>query len=109
MNTEARILYSEPDGRRSNLAGTVFLIAVGVVMAYLAMAALQGRHGFFSLLRVEAEEERLKTELAGLQADREYAQNKTFRLSTDTLDPDILDEQARRVLGLGGPNEIILP
>jgi cell division protein FtsB len=102
-------VYSEPEGRRSNLAGTVFLIAVGVIMAYLALAALQGRHGVFSLLRVEAEEERLKAELGELQLQRESVANKTHRLSTETIDQDILDEEARRVLGLGRPNEIILP
>jgi cell division protein FtsB len=102
-------VHREPEGRRKNLAGTVFVITVCAIMAYLALAALQGRHGVFSLLRVEAEEERLKVELSDLQVQRVSVANKAHRLSTEASDQDILDEQGRRVLGLGHPNEIIVP
>ena len=38
----------------------------------------------------------------------EHKQNLTRRLSSASLDLDLLDEQARRVLGLGRPDEIII-
>jgi cell division protein FtsB len=34
--------------------------------------------------------------------------NKTLRLSAGSLDLDLLDEQARKVLGLGRPDELII-
>jgi cell division protein FtsB len=43
-----------------------------------------------------------------LQADRATIANKVERLSVDHLDLDLLDEQARRLLGFGRPEEIII-
>ena len=77
--------------------------------SYLTFAALQGEHGLFSLFRVQAEEGELREELGALKAERATIQNKTTRLSTETLDLDLLDERARRVLALGRPDEIIIP
>lgn len=96
-----------PRGNAS-LGGTVFAIAVLAMMAYLAIAALQGRHGLFSLIRAEAEEGSLRLELSELRAARASIANKAHRLSTETLDPDLLDEQARRVLGVGRGDEVII-
>jgi cell division protein FtsB len=101
-------MYPDPEPRRSGIAGTVFAVAVIALMCYLSFAALQGEHGLFSLLRVEAQESHLRAELAQLQAERATIANKTRRLSTEHLDVDLLDEQARKVLGLGRPDEIII-
>ena len=60
---------------------------------------MQGEHGLFSLFQVEAQESQLKSELADLQAERATISNKTRRLSTDHLDADLLDEQARQGAG----------
>jgi len=35
-------------------------------------------------------------------------ENKTHRLSDNFLDLDLLDEQARKVLGMARPDEIII-
>ena len=78
------------------------------LMGYLTFAALQGEHGLFRLFQIEAQEKRLAAELATLRADAEAIANKTRRLSTETLDLDLLDEQARKVLGLGRPDEILI-
>ena len=65
--------------------------------------------GCFSLFQVEAQETRLRrTSSPALQAERATIANKTRRLSTEHLDLDLLDEQARKVLGLGRPDEIII-
>jgi cell division protein FtsB len=94
--------------RRGGIGGRVFVVVVVALMAHLTFVALQGEHGLFSLLRVEAQEARLREELTALQGDRVAIANKTRRLSVESLDPDLLDEQARKVLGLGRPDEIIL-
>ena len=72
------------------------------------IAALQGEHGLFRLFQIEAQEKRLQAELAKLTAEREAIANKTHRLSSATLDLELLDEQARRVLGLGRPDEMLI-
>jgi cell division protein FtsB len=101
-------MYPEPEPRRGSFGGLIYGIIVIALMGYLTFAALQGEHGLFRLFQVEAQESRLKAELAQLQAESADVANKTRRLSSDHLDLDLLDEQARRVLGLGRPDEIII-
>jgi cell division protein FtsB len=101
-------MHADSDIRRKSFGGAVFAVVMIALMGYLTFAALQGEHGLFSLLRVEAQEARLRGELATVQAERAAIANKTRRLSSDSLDPDLLDEQARKVLGLGRPDELII-
>jgi cell division protein FtsB len=98
----------ESEGRRASFAGAIFGIVVIALMGYLTFAALQGEHGLFRLFQVEAQEKRLQTELARLRAERALIANKARRLSGPTLDLDLLDEQARRTLGLGRPDEVLI-
>ncbi len=98
----------ESEQRRSGVAGAVFAIVAIALIGYLTLAALQGDHGLFSLFQIEAQEARLRTELSDLQAERMAIANKARRLSTEDLDLDLLDEQARKVLGLGRPDEILI-
>jgi cell division protein FtsB len=100
-------MYHDPEPRRG-MFGAVFVIIVVALMGYLSFAALQGEHGLLSLFRLEAQETRLQGELAALRADRAEIANRTERLSTEHLDLDLLDEQARKVLGVGRPDEIII-
>jgi cell division protein FtsB len=102
------VAYYEPEPRRTGGGSAVFAIAVIALITYLSLAAFQGEHGLFNLFRIEAQEARLRSELWGLQAERATILNKTQRLSADSLDLDLLDEQARKALGLGRPDEIII-
>ena len=101
-------MYPDNEPRRGGFGEMVFAGVAIALICYLSFAAVQGEHGLFSLLAVEAEEARLQEELSGLQAERAVIENKTGRLSADHLDPDLLDEQARKVLGLARPDDIIV-
>jgi cell division protein FtsB len=101
-------MYPDSEPRRGSFGGAVYAVIVIALMCYLTFAALQGEHGLFRLFQVEAQETALRAELAELQAERALVANKARRLSTEDLDPDLLDEQARRVLGLGRPDEMII-
>ena len=98
----------ELTGRRGGWGGAVFVVVIVALMAYLTFAALQGEHGLFRLFQIEAQEKRLQLELDKLVAEREAIANKTHRLSSATLDPELLDEQARRTLRLGRPDEMLI-
>ena len=100
-------MHPESKLRRGNF-GAVFVIIVVALMGYLSFAALQGEHGLLSLFRVEAQESRLRDELTALRAVRADISNLTGRLSSENLDLDLLDEQSRKVLGLGRPDEIMI-
>jgi cell division protein FtsB len=50
----------------------------------------------------------LTAELAETNAEIKRMENLTHRLSDGYLDLDLLDEQARRVLGMIRPDEIVI-
>lgn len=100
--------HPDNEAPRGAFAGAAFAVVAIALMAYLVFAALQGQHGLFRLFQIEAQEKRLQAELDALRAERAAVENKTRRLSTETLDLDLLDEQARKTLGLGRPDEILI-
>jgi cell division protein FtsB len=101
-------MIAEREPRHLSAGRAVFAISMIALMSYLTFAALQGEYGLFRLFQIEAQEARLRAELATLRAERIEVANKTRRLSADYLDVELLDEQARKVLGLGRPDEIMI-
>ncbi|MCY4178970.1 MAG: septum formation initiator family protein [Litoreibacter sp.] len=75
---------------------------------YFTFAAVQGDYGLFRRVQVEAEINDLRLELDALEAEVAEMRNKTRRLSDGFLDLDLLDAQAREVLGLMRADEIII-
>tara|TARA_R100000750_G_scaffold47839_1_gene32706 strand:+ start:1190 stop:1429 length:240 start_codon:yes stop_codon:yes gene_type:complete len=76
--------------------------------AYFTFAAVQGDFGLFRRAEIAVEGDRLGQELADLQAEVARMENLTHRLSDDFLDLDLLDRQARDVLGLVRSDEIVV-
>jgi len=89
---------------------TGILTAIGIIagVAFFTYAALQGEYGMFRLFQVQAQESRLLAELEILIENHDQLKNRTLRLSNDYLDLDLLDEQARKVLGLARGDEIVI-
>lgn len=87
-------------------------LAIGTVLfclgAYFTFAAVQGDYGIFRRVQVEAETQTLRVELDQLEAEVAAMRNKTRRLSDSYLDLDLLDRQAREILGLMRADEIII-
>lgn len=75
---------------------------------YFVFHAVQGEFGLFSRIQIEAEERDLIAERDRLLAELSAIQNKTRRLSDSYLDLDLLDEQARSVLGFARADEVIV-
>lgn len=87
---------------------TIFVIGAMGLTAYFSFAAIQGDFGHFRRVQIEADETALQMQLAQLHAERATLENKTRRLSDDYLDLDLLDERARKVLGMARGDEIII-
>ena len=87
------------------------LVPMGLLFlgAQFTFAAVQGNHGLFRGIQVEAERAALAAELDTLRAEATEMEILTRRLSDDYLDLDLLDEMARQILGRMRPDEIILP
>jgi len=94
--------------RKSALAGTVYVLGLVLAGMYFTFASVQGDYGLFNRVQIDAEARALETERDTLQAEIASLQKKTRRLSDDYLDLDLLDQQAREVLGLVRGDEIVL-
>jgi cell division protein FtsB len=90
------------------LAGFLHSVAFLATVGYFSYAAWQGEYGVLRRIETEAREAELGRALALLVAERERAENRVRRLSDAFLDLDLLDEQARSVLGLARPDEIVI-
>lgn len=89
--------------------GTFAFVSLCLGLAtYFTFAAVQGDYGLFRRAEINAEAEMLRTQLIDVQAEVARMENLTARLSDDYLDLDLLDEQARRVLGMIRADEIVI-
>ncbi|MEL6168210.1 MAG: septum formation initiator family protein [Pseudomonadota bacterium] len=90
--------------------GTALYLALMFTLAvYFTFASVQGNHGLFRRVQIEAERAVLEAERAALATEIAALENKTRRLSDRYLDLELLDQQARDVLGLVRSDELILP
>ncbi|MCG6901788.1 MAG: septum formation initiator family protein [Rhodobacter sp.] len=96
-------------GKRPPAFGAiVFFSIVFALGTYFAFASVQGDFGLFRRIQIEAEAEKLQQEKARLSAEVAELTNKTRRLGDDYLDLDLLDQQARDVLGLARGDEVVI-
>jgi cell division protein FtsB len=88
----------------------VLLYFAGALMLglYFTFAAVQGDFGVFKRAEIDAEGRALTQELANLQMQVDRLENLTRRLSDTYLDLDLLDEQARDMLGMVRADEIVI-
>ncbi|GHC46191.1 FtsB family cell division protein [Neogemmobacter tilapiae] len=97
-------------GKRKRLAlgGVVTLSLAFLAGMYFVFAAVQGDYGVFRQVQIKAEAEALRLERDKLSAELAEMQNLTLRLSDGYLDIDLLDQQARDVLGYVRSDEIVI-
>lgn len=93
---------------RPNL-GTILYFSLAFALAsYFTFAAVQGNHGLFQRIETKAEIQTLRATRDRLAADLAAIENRTRRLSDGWLDLDLLDQQARQVLGYMRADEIVV-
>lgn len=76
---------------------------------YLAHHALIGQYGVESQKELVERKALLTIQSQLLDARIETAKNRNSLLVADRLDPDMLSERARGLLGWSNPNDILIP
>lgn len=94
---------------RSGVAPLVFVTGTVLLGLYFSFASVQGDYGLFRRLQIEAEGKVLAAERDRLKGEVAALANRTRRMSDDYLDLDLVDEQARSVLGLVRADEVVIP
>jgi cell division protein FtsB len=87
------------------LGVTVVLVAF---QAYLGYSAISGQFGIESRKDMLADMERLQAQSSVLQAEIDSYKHRASLFDPARLDPDILTEQARMLLGMAHPDDIVV-
>ena len=85
----------------------VFAIAL-MLGLYFTFAAVQGDYGLFRRAEILSDAKKLEVELTVLKNEVDKMSNLTLRMSDEYLDLDLLDEQARDILGQIRSDEVII-
>lgn len=93
---------------RRNLVPLVVFGVAFTLGAYFTFAAVQGDFGLFRRAEIQEHSAQLTRERDLLLEDVARMENLTKRLSDGYLDLDLLDQQARDVLGLIRSDEIVI-
>lgn len=94
--------------KRPSIGVVVYFAAMFSLGLYFTFASVQGDFGIFKRVQIDAEATVLTREKERLAEEVAILENKTRRLSDDYLDLDLLDQQARDILGLIRSDEIAL-
>jgi len=86
------------------------VVSVGClgVMVYFAYHAVHGDHGLYASWRLQSKLDTLRAERDSLIAVRRDLEHKVGLMRPESIDPDMLDEQARATLNLAHPNDITI-
>ena len=99
------LLLHEMRKRARLIAGPIFAIAV---FSYFAYHSVQGDRGLIAWLQLTQQVEIAQATLEKVSRDRGTLEHRARLLRPDNLDPDMLDERARSVIGLADPRDVIL-
>ncbi len=93
---------------RPGLGAFIFFSVAFMLGIYFTFAAVQGDYGLFRRVEIAAERDTLSRDLDRLNNEIAQMENLTRRLSDTYLDLDLLDQQARSVLGMIRADEIVI-
>ena len=79
-----------------------------ILALYFLIASFNGEFGVSAKYQFLAKEKILKKELDALKEETKAIKNKIRRLSDTSLDLELLDQQARKILGMIGKDELIV-
>ena len=94
--------------RRTVLTALGLYIFAALFIGYFAANAFTGNHGLRAQLDLDQQFAAMQQELAQAKAERAFWERRVTLLRSDRLDPDMLDERARALLGYVDPRELTL-
>lgn len=75
---------------------------------YFTYHIISGERSYLRLLSLERSADHLSAEYDDLHDDRQTLENKVAMLRPGSIDPDLLEERARVVLGYQHPDELVV-
>ena len=99
-------MYSFSSRARLNkIIPTLFVLLLSV---YIVFHILYGERGLISFFEYRIKEKILTNSVEQAKIKRVYLEHKVKGLRSSSLDLDLLDEHARKLLPVAKPNEIVI-
>lgn len=94
--------------RRAILTAICLYTFAAAFVGYFGVNAFTGNHGLRAQADLEKQLAAMQAELADLKAERAHWERRVALLRSDGIDPDMLDERARTLLGYADPRDLTL-
>lgn len=78
---------------------------LSLLLIYFIFHSFYGNRGIIAYFTLSQKLEKSYSELESLRAERVELEHKVKLLRPESLDQDMLDQEARRVLGIASPKE----
>jgi cell division protein FtsB len=93
--------------RRAILTVLGLYLFAAAFIGYFGVNAFTGNHGLRAQQDLDQQLATMQAELAQLKAERAVWERRITLLRSDRLDPDMLDERARTLLGLVDKRDLV--
>jgi cell division protein FtsB len=94
--------------RRTILTALGLYTFAALFIGYFAVNAFTGNHGLRAQADLDQQMATMQGDLKHLKAERALWERLVALLRADRIDPDMLDERARALLGLADPRDLTL-
>lgn len=98
--------------KHRNLIGSIafsrkllFNLLIFLFLIYFIFHSIYGNLGIIAYFKLNQQLEKAQEELVALRAKRIEQEHRVKLLRLESLDKDMLDEQARNILGVASPQE----
>ena len=93
---------------RSIVLPIALYLVLGVASFYLVWGASNGEHGLKAKEQFDAEAVELKAQLAALKDERSRWELRVASLKSESVDKDLLDEEAHALLDRVAKDEVVI-
>lgn len=93
---------------RPRLFSVLAPAATVALLFYFIYHTLEGDHGLKSWLKYQGEKAILAEKAELIRADREALERKVALFKPDNMDPDLLSEEVRNILGYTHTDEVVI-
>ena len=94
--------------RHAVLTALALYLFAALFIGYFAVNAFTGNHGLRAQADLDQQLAGMQGELASPKAERLEWERRVRLLRADQIDPDMLDERARSLLGYADPRDLTL-
>lgn len=94
--------------RRAILTAIGLYLFAAAFIGYFAVNAFTGNHGLRAQADLDQQLATMQRELKTIKAKRAVWERRVALLRSDKIDPDMLDERARALIGYADPRDLVL-